>query len=72
MSIVSYYKTVYKNKRGIQRKGMVSAMDKKTIVVVGAGKGMGNHIAEEFGKNDFRIVLMARKQESLSGKLKNT
>ncbi|WP_070043259.1 SDR family NAD(P)-dependent oxidoreductase [Robinsoniella peoriensis] len=40
-------------------------MDKKTIVVVGAGKGMGNHIAEEFGKNDFRIVLMARNQTSL-------
>lgn len=42
-------------------------MDKKTIVVVGAGKGMGNHIAEEFGKNDFRIVLMARNQTSLDG-----
>lgn len=45
-------------------------MDKKTIVVVGAGKGMGNHIAEEFGKNDFRIVLMARKQESLDSYVK--
>ncbi|MDD2957163.1 MAG: SDR family NAD(P)-dependent oxidoreductase [Lachnospiraceae bacterium] len=41
-------------------------MDKKTIVVVGAGKGMGNHIAEMFGKNDFRIVLMARNQTSLN------
>ena len=49
---------------------MVSVMDKKTIVVVGAGKGMGNHIAEEFGKNDFRIVLMARKQESLDSYVK--
>ncbi len=47
-------------------KGMVAAMDKKTIVVVGAGKGMGNHIAEEFGMNDFRVVLMARRQESLN------
>ncbi len=42
-------------------------MDKKTIVVVGAGKGMGNHIAEEFGKNDFRIVLISRNQASLDG-----
>lgn len=40
-------------------------MDKKTIVIVGAGKGMGNHIAEEFGRNDFRIVLMSRNQASL-------
>ena len=45
-------------------------MDKKTIVVVGAGKGMGNHIAEEFGKNDFRVVLMARRQESLDSYVK--
>lgn len=45
-------------------------MDKKTIVVVGAGKGMGNHIAEEFGKNDFRIVLMSRNQASLDGYVK--
>ena len=45
-------------------------MDKKTIVVVGAGKGMGNHIAEEFGKNGFRIVLMSRNQASLDGYVK--
>lgn len=45
-------------------------MDKKTIVVVGAGKGMGNHIAEEFGMNDFRVVLMARRQESLDSYVK--
>ena len=40
-------------------------MDKKTLVVVGAGKGMGNNIAEVFGKNGFRVVLMARSQASL-------
>ena len=40
-------------------------MDKKTVVIVGAGKGMGNHIAREFAKNDFRVVLMARGRESL-------
>lgn len=41
-------------------------MAKKTIVIVGAGKGMGNHIAEEFGKNDFQVVLLARNAESLT------
>ena len=42
-------------------------MDRKTIVVVGAGKGMGNHIAREFGRKDFRAVLMARNQAALDG-----
>ena len=40
-------------------------MGKKTLVVVGAGKGMGNNIAEVYGKKGFRVVLMARKQASL-------
>ena len=40
-------------------------MDKKTIVVVGAGQGLGNHVAKRFGKEDFRVVLMARNGESL-------
>ena len=34
-------------------------MDKKTIVVVGAGQGLGNHVAKRFGKEGFRVVLMA-------------
>ena len=38
---------------------------KKTIVVVGAGKGLGNGVAEKFGNNDFRVVLMARNAERL-------
>lgn len=38
---------------------------KKTIVVVGAGKGLGNGVAEKFGGNDFRVVLMARSEEHL-------
>lgn len=42
----------------------------KTIVVVGAGKGMGNHIAEEFAQNDFRVVLMARRAEALDDYVK--
>ena len=37
-------------------------MDKKTIVVVGAGTGLGNHIAEKFGRNGFRVILMARRE----------
>jgi short-subunit dehydrogenase len=39
-------------------------------VIVGAGKGMGNHIAEEFGRNGFQVVLMARNQASLDGYVK--
>ena len=38
---------------------------KKTIVVVGAGKGLGNGVAEQFGSNDFRVILMARNEEHL-------
>ncbi|MDE7246081.1 MAG: SDR family NAD(P)-dependent oxidoreductase [Oscillospiraceae bacterium] len=38
---------------------------KKTIIVVGAGKGLGNGVAEKFGSNDFRVVLMARNEEHL-------
>lgn len=40
-------------------------MDKKTIVVVGAGQGLGNHVAERFGKEGFRVILMARNAQSL-------
>lgn len=40
-------------------------MSKKTIVVVGAGQGLGNHIAERFAKEDFRVVLVARRREAL-------
>lgn len=38
---------------------------KKTIFVIGAGKGLGNGVAEKFGVNDFRVVLMARNEEHL-------
>ena len=38
-------------------------MDKKTIVVVGAGQGLGNHVAMRFGKEGFRVVLMTRQWE---------
>ena len=38
---------------------------KKTIVIVGAGKGLGNGVAEKFGSNDFRVILIARNDEHL-------
>ena len=38
---------------------------KKTIFVVGAGKGLGNGVAEKFAENDFRVVLMARSEAHL-------
>lgn len=40
-------------------------MEKKTIIVIGAGRGLGNHIAERFGRENFRVVLMARNVDSL-------
>ena len=40
-------------------------MSKKTIVVVGAGRGLGNSIAERFAREGFRVVLIARRQNAL-------
>ncbi len=37
----------------------------KTIFVLGAGSGCGNRVAEKFGKNGFRVILMARGAERL-------
>ena len=37
----------------------------KTIVIVGAGKGLGNAVARQFGRNGFRVVLLARREEAL-------
>ena len=37
----------------------------KTAVIVGAGKGMGNHIAERFAREGFRLVLVARRKEAV-------
>ena len=42
-------------------------MVKKNIVVVGAGKGLGNAIARLFGQNDFRVILISRNIERLNG-----
>ena len=38
----------------------------KTIFVLGAGNGCGNRVAEKFGQNGFRVVLMARNPEQLA------
>jgi len=38
---------------------------KKLAVIVGAGRGMGNNIAERFAKENFRVVLVARRQNLL-------
>ncbi len=40
-------------------------MEKKTIFVVGAGNGCGNRVAEKFGENGFRVILIARNPEHL-------
>ncbi len=40
-------------------------MSKKTIIVIGAGKGNGNAIAREFASHDFRVVLMSRDKDHL-------
>ena len=37
----------------------------RTIVVVGAGKGLGNAVAERFAREGFSVVLMARGGEHL-------
>ncbi|MGG1594728.1 SDR family NAD(P)-dependent oxidoreductase [Terribacillus saccharophilus] len=42
----------------------------KLIVVVGAGPGIGNHVAKKFGDNGFRVVLISRNQNNLEEYLK--
>ena len=39
---------------------------KKTIFILGAGNGCGNRVAEKFGNNNFRVVLMARDKAHLT------
>lgn len=38
---------------------------KKTLIVIGAGKGLGNAVAKEFAAHDFCAVLVARNEERL-------
>lgn len=37
----------------------------KTLVVVGAGHGLGMSLAREFGRHGFRVALIARRREAL-------
>ena len=39
---------------------------KKTIFVVGAGKGLGNGVSEKFGQEGFKVVLVSRNEKNLS------
>ncbi len=38
----------------------------KTIVIIGAGPGLGLSLAKKFGANGFKVALVARNQERLS------
>lgn len=38
---------------------------KRTAIIVGAGPGLGNHVAEKFGSMGFRVILLARREEAL-------
>lgn len=40
---------------------------KRTIVIIGAGSGLGNAVGKQFGKNEYRVVLLARREEALRG-----
>lgn len=40
-------------------------MEKKTLILVGAGKGLGNAVAREFASYNFKVVLIARSIERL-------
>lgn len=37
----------------------------KTILVIGAGSGLGNAVARQFGQHGFKVALMARNLQSL-------
>lgn len=43
----------------------------KNIFVIGAGKGLGNGVAEKFGRNGFRVILMARNAARLESYAKD-
>lgn len=38
---------------------------KKTIFVIGAGRGLGNGVAEKFAAEDFKVVLISRNENNL-------
>ena len=40
-------------------------MAKKTLILIGAGPGLGNAVAREFAAHDFRVALVARRSDRL-------
>ena len=38
----------------------------KTIFVIGAGRGLGNGVAEKFGREGFKVVLVSRNKKNLA------
>ena len=46
-------------------------MRKKNIVIAGAGSGMGNHIAEVFGKHGFQVFYLQETENTLQN-MKNS
>ena len=38
----------------------------KTIFVIGAGRGLGNGVAEKFGREGFKVVLISRNEKNLA------
>src|SRR5271168_4850485 len=42
----------------------------KTLVVVGAGPGLGLAVARKFGRNGYRAVMVARRRESVDSLVK--
>ena len=43
----------------------------KNIFIIGAGKGLGNGVAEKFARNGFKVILMARNAERLESYVKD-
>lgn len=41
-------------------------MSKKSVIVIGAGPGLGNAVAREFAHHEFRVALVARKAPHLA------
>lgn len=40
-------------------------MTKKTVLIIGAGPGLGNQIARTFAKDDFKVALVSRNEGNL-------
>lgn len=52
---------------GNARRKAGRTMDEKTVVVIGAGPGLGNAVAARFGREGYRAALVARRAGALEG-----